>query len=223
MTIPDLNPAEMAAALSAHAAPLVPDDIQRKMSWEWLKTWQVREWLTLFFAAAAAAAPWVVHRSNRRNAAKAEAANWSIEIRKGPLVGEEFLRAELRLENYEENRFTLIELTAKKPRGLRVTGINNNAGRDGRPLGLPDPSVPTRSLRVNRELAGSLPPFPPGGQSRFPFLLKMPTRPWYRRAPSIRALIEATVEEISANRRVMRIAIKTPPIEWTISKNASAT
>lgn len=191
--------------------------------WKWIKDWEVREWLTLFFASSAALVPWLVYRHGVRQTAKAASANWSIAVVPHMHV-EGFLWAEIRLEHPSENRFHLIALTAKRPMGLLLTGWANEGGAD--PKYVPKPATPVNTLAMSRNLDA----YRTYGAystvydySKLSFLIKMPSRPWYARSERTRAEIIAIVEEISSERRLSRIAIRTPPIEWTASKNASTT
>jgi hypothetical protein len=65
--------------------------------WDWIKDWKVREWLTLTFAAIAAVVPWIVHRHSLHKAEKADAANWSISLKRWMTVPSGFIWAELQL------------------------------------------------------------------------------------------------------------------------------
>jgi len=191
---------------------------------EWIKEWEIREWLTLSFAAAAAVIPLLIHLHNVKNAAKREAkleaSKWSIHFR--PHLNsrieskDAFMWSELRLENARDNRFRLISLRAKQPRGTLLSGFKNLHEPDARYA--PDPLNPLRVLQVNRDLdperiirvhnSRTL------NHAKRTFLIYMPPRPWYTRSDSTRVKIVATLEEISSERQQSSVTIVTPPISW---------
>lgn len=193
--------------------------------WAAIKDWQIREWLTLLFAASAAIVPWVVHLRNVRRAKHESDAIWSIKLK--PHMKTEpatFLWADLRVENAHENRLHLISLVAKSPRGLRITGWKTTHETSGNPVYLANPVEPQSVLAINRDLdahrtygAHTV----VHDHSEFSFLIQMPPHPWFAKSGRVRAEIVAIIESISSSRRRSRIRIKTQPIAWAISNRKS--
>ena len=230
------------ASIGGLTKPVTPEEIRRRSIrcrkrtvadiwsklcdvWAWLHKAEIREWLTLLFAAIAAVVPWTVHQRSVRKTRDEEAANWSIDKVTHFNLGNGFTCHDLRLESAERNRLHLVSLTAKSPRGARITGTMNHGGWE--PTYAPDPPIPVRCFPVNRNLNREA-HFTSRtsvhqSYSRQRFALFMPQKPFLSLSgPTVRAVIVATVEEISANRRRSRITIRTPPIEWTDSKKPKA-
>jgi hypothetical protein len=194
--------------------------------WKLIKDWEIREWLTLVFAAAATVIPWVVHRYRIRKASDAAASIWSIHIQKQMPIQGDYIWAELKLEQPDTNRFHLVSLDVSKPRKARLTRWKNAQDAAGKTLYVPDPPEGFRVLTATRDLTAHR---TYGSQTRvfdyatFAFLLKMPPRPWFSRSERTRAVVTATVEEISSRRRLSRVPIITPPIEWAAKRGRQST
>lgn len=186
--------------------------------------------LTLFFAGVGAFSPFVtfgIYWLNRKTAKKTELkelrAQWSLEIINDGLTCQR-RQAQLLLQDPQINRFRLVNLRVKSPRGARLSRAGYHV--ENFHQALKDEGGSDRTMFLNQDAK----PHGVYGQhglttfdySKIPFFVSIPSKPWFIRNDLTRLVILISVEDRSSSRVQRHFIIKSQPIPWT-SKNPKST
>ncbi len=171
-----------------------------------------RETLVLIFAGLGALGPpvtllvfWLNRRKERSSELRTLRSQWSLDVVKENDVSAIRL-ASIRLDDPETNRFRLVRMRAKQPRGLKLGIANYEDNRQGYGGGgaWKDDGNFVRTLSVHKD-AQSDSVMGPGGRVSFDhwtvhFYASVPSKPWFFRSDRTRLSIRISVEDRSSSR-----------------------